>query len=570
MFRYPTHFASKAGINRFCKPILPISTYLPPSHSLPAHIPNSCSRLHNSFIPPLAPTSHKIEIEEALSQKKTYNILSIDGGGIRGIIPAMLLCEIEKRTGKPISELFDYVAGTSTGGILALGLNAPSEGDPHKPRYSAKDLLEVYEKHGNEIFSPGDISQIIECYTLTYLIGIGGSIGAAIGGAATGESVGITVGATIGAGIGGAIAKAIEKTPKKTTSIGAGALAGAVLMNIWAAGLSFLGYTALDSLSQLNISTAGITIRKAVELILGITVGGGIGTTVGGNRGGAIGALIGVIMCTIIFAILFSRKSNQSESPEKISSTQQIFQMSLTIAIATIIISKLSPLIWTKYSHTHIEKLFSKYFENLKISAALKETMVTSFEAKTNTPALFTRHAAKQNPGNDIFMREAVRATSAAPSFFNPFLKKQSTYIDGGIIANNPSMNAYTNSLKHRGAQQPYIVSLGTGSYNPAQTGSFQNHGLLQWGLMRKLLKTMMQGSARNVDLQMNELLGSKYYQRIQLELENNISLDHASEKVIKELKVLAEKYIKDNSAVIDEICQKLLNDLEAIKRTGP
>ena len=52
-------------------------------------------------------------------------VLAIDGGGVRGIIPAMVLAEIEKQTGKPIAELFDLVVGTSTGGILALGLVAP-------------------------------------------------------------------------------------------------------------------------------------------------------------------------------------------------------------------------------------------------------------------------------------------------------------------------------------------------------------------------------------------------------------------------------------------------------------
>ena len=51
-----------------------------------------------------------------------YRILSIDGGGIRGIIPAIVLAEIEKRTQKPIYQLFDLIAGTSTGGLLASGL----------------------------------------------------------------------------------------------------------------------------------------------------------------------------------------------------------------------------------------------------------------------------------------------------------------------------------------------------------------------------------------------------------------------------------------------------------------
>ena len=52
-------------------------------------------------------------------------ILSIDGGGIRGLIPGIVLAAIEKSTQTPIARLFDVIAGTSTGGILACGLSAP-------------------------------------------------------------------------------------------------------------------------------------------------------------------------------------------------------------------------------------------------------------------------------------------------------------------------------------------------------------------------------------------------------------------------------------------------------------
>jgi uncharacterized protein len=49
-------------------------------------------------------------------------ILSIDGGGIKGALPASFLATIEKTTGEPIVDHFDLIAGTSTGGIIALGL----------------------------------------------------------------------------------------------------------------------------------------------------------------------------------------------------------------------------------------------------------------------------------------------------------------------------------------------------------------------------------------------------------------------------------------------------------------
>lgn len=78
-------------------------------------------------------------------------ILSIDGGGIRGVVPAMAMAEIERRTGKHIAELFDLIAGTSTGGILALGMTKPDADG--RPQYSAEDGVRLYENEGHRIFS---------------------------------------------------------------------------------------------------------------------------------------------------------------------------------------------------------------------------------------------------------------------------------------------------------------------------------------------------------------------------------------------------------------------------------
>ncbi|WP_353271875.1 patatin-like phospholipase family protein [Wolbachia endosymbiont (group A) of Nomada goodeniana] len=77
-------------------------------------------------------------------------ILSVDGGGIRGIIPAIILAEIEQRTRKPIAEIFDLMAGTSTGGIVVAGLCKKDERG--NPQYSANDLVEFYQEYGSYIF----------------------------------------------------------------------------------------------------------------------------------------------------------------------------------------------------------------------------------------------------------------------------------------------------------------------------------------------------------------------------------------------------------------------------------
>ncbi len=83
--------------------------------------------------------------------KFKLKILSIDGGGIRGIVPAKILAEIEKRTGKRICTLFNLIAGTSTGGILAAGLALPKP-NTKEPKYTAADLINIYRERGGEIF----------------------------------------------------------------------------------------------------------------------------------------------------------------------------------------------------------------------------------------------------------------------------------------------------------------------------------------------------------------------------------------------------------------------------------
>jgi patatin-like phospholipase/acyl hydrolase len=89
----------------------------------------------------------------ALNQRMTerndgkFKILAIDGGGIRGIIPARILVALEEMIG-PIHETFDLIAGTSTGGLIGLGLaRSPTP-------LTARAILELYVHRSDEIFTP--------------------------------------------------------------------------------------------------------------------------------------------------------------------------------------------------------------------------------------------------------------------------------------------------------------------------------------------------------------------------------------------------------------------------------
>jgi uncharacterized protein len=72
-------------------------------------------------------------------------VLAIDGGGIRGIIPARVLAEIERRCGRRIGELVDLVAGTSTGAIIACALTRPQP-------LAAERIARIYLDEGPRIF----------------------------------------------------------------------------------------------------------------------------------------------------------------------------------------------------------------------------------------------------------------------------------------------------------------------------------------------------------------------------------------------------------------------------------
>ena len=86
-------------------------------------------------------------------------VLCIDGGGIRGLIPALVLAEIERRTGRRIADMVDVVAGTSTGGILACALCRP--GDDGRPRFSADEIADIYMEEGPRIFSRSLIKRAV-------------------------------------------------------------------------------------------------------------------------------------------------------------------------------------------------------------------------------------------------------------------------------------------------------------------------------------------------------------------------------------------------------------------------
>ena len=314
----------------------------------------------------------------------TVKVLSIDGGGIRGVIPAVLLAEIEKRTGKRIAQLFHLIAGTSTGGILALALNKPdAQGDP---QFSAEELVSFYMEQGERIFT----------------------------------------------------------------------------RSLW-------------------------------------------------HRLAAAGNLI--------------------ES---------------------------------KFPASGIERVLDEFFGDARLRDAVTEVLVTSYEIERRQPFLFKSANARLLPSYDFPMKTVARATSAAPTYFEPLripIRGTSDYyalIDGGVYANNPALCAVVEARARFPLADDFMtLSLGTGEltrripYDEAR-----NWGVARWA--KPLLDIVFDGVSGTVDYQLRKILPN--YHRFQPSLlPDQQKMDRTGRENLRGLKIAAEHFIRARGVEIDQVCEKLM-----------
>jgi patatin-like phospholipase/acyl hydrolase len=307
-----------------------------------------------------------------------FTVLSIDGGGIRGVIPAVLLQYLEDKTGRPVSNLFDLIVGTSTGGILATGLAVPKAGG--KPKFSAKEMLALYTDRGGDIFE----------------------------------------------------------------------------RSFWR-GVTSLGGTTDE-----------------------------------------------------------------------------------------------------QYDHRPLERILKKYLGDAALADCIKPIVVTSYDIERREPYFFKTSRAQKDKDRNHYLRDVARATSAAPTFFEPevvrsLAKKPSrrVLIDGGVFVNNPAMCAYTEAFS-LGAKPDNmaVVSLGT-------------WGALGW--VRPIISVMMDGEADAADYHLRQLLPDEdsaekqRYFRFDTKLDLALDdMDAAGKGNIDNLKQEAEQIIVEQAEELDRMIDLL------------
>lgn len=236
-----------------------------------------------------------------------------------------------------------------------------------------------------------------------------------------------------------------------------------------------------------------------------------------------------------------------------------------------------------KYSAKGLEEALKEYMGEAQLSEALTKVLITSYDIQSHNPFFFksfqptprpeaAKPAAAPEPAPlpDYPMRVVARATSAAPTYFEPEAVASApsagggpaagfALVDGGTFANNPAMCAYAEVLRNEPDAEVLVVSLGTGRItDPISYNEAKHWGLIRWA--RPLLNVIMDGSSAAIDYQLDEILGpDERHFRFQTVLEHaSDSLDNASPENIAKLQQVANALIQSEAARIEEVCKLL------------
>ncbi len=232
-----------------------------------------------------------------------------------------------------------------------------------------------------------------------------------------------------------------------------------------------------------------------------------------------------------------------------------VFHSSLVRKILT-----LGGILGTRYSSRRLEKYLCEYFKGIRLHSALSKLIITAYDTESCSPWFFKTTKALRYRGtiDDPELAKAVRATTAAPTFFPPLKLDGHCFIDGGVVANNPALCAYAEVKKLNPRDEIIVVSLGTGRLLQFHKyGEIKNWGMLNWAI--PIFNVLSNSSSATVDYQMKTLIGKDSYFRIEFILDSKAErMDDTSKKNIQHLESVARKVVAENMQKINRICDLL------------
>jgi uncharacterized protein len=210
-----------------------------------------------------------------------------------------------------------------------------------------------------------------------------------------------------------------------------------------------------------------------------------------------------------------------------------------------------------KYDSAALDRALERFLSDKRLAEAKPELLVPAYNMGEPGPYFFKSRKAREE-GEDFPLSVVARATSAAPTYFEPFPLADRALVDGGVFAANPAMCAFAEVLRFHPAAEIVLLSLGTGERTRKRSfADIEDWGLLEWA--RPIIDVVFDGVSDAVDYQLRHALGEGRYWRLQAELTRaSDDLDDATEPNLRELRTHAEELIAARSADIDAVIAAL------------
>lgn len=148
-----------------------------------------------------------------------------------------------------------------------------------------------------------------------------------------------------------------------------------------------------------------------------------------------------------------------------------------------------------------------------RFDAIEKPLLVAAVETQSGSPHLIRSAGLAGPAASEFAVRDALLATTAAPTFFPPHRVKDRTYVDGGLIANAPDLIAVSDAAKHLGStlDDLRVLSIGTAGAPHEITKPGRAPGLLSWLVARGLVQLTLSAQETLAVQQCRVLLGERY-----------------------------------------------------------
>jgi uncharacterized protein len=210
-----------------------------------------------------------------------------------------------------------------------------------------------------------------------------------------------------------------------------------------------------------------------------------------------------------------------------------------------------------KYDAAALDHALQRFLSDKRLAETKPDLLVPAYNMGDPGPYFFKSRKARDE-GEDFPLSEVARATSAAPTYFEPLELTGEALVDGGVFAANPAMCAFAEVMRFQPTADVVLLSLGTGQRTRKRHfADVKDWGLIEWA--KPILDVVFDGVSDAVDYQLQHSLDEGKYWRLQVELTNaNDDMDDASTTNLAELRAHAERLIQERSADIDAAVKAL------------